>query len=502
MIVCPACQHPNPEDARTCEHCGGSLAGFVYRACPRCGVLNPPDNTFCNRCLARIQETEPQVDGDEASECISPFTPGVKTIPPQHPAAPPVRPVRDGDRERISDGVATGHRRRPPQRPEPAPEKEEPTGDLVGRILPRKPVRRSSELSRQRERKPERERSAFRGVPHSWEELDLLPIEATIARPHRPTYVPPRSPTDAERDLSEWLDQLIQGPPPLAARRRVQKDTREPFGVRAVRLILALMLLAAALMAAGGSGTLAQLVSPREALVDLAETWASLGSEDTVLMAFAYSPSYSGELSPLADAAVASLVAADADIVAVALDPAGVALARQTLAKAEQGPAGLVYGEDYLVGGYLSGYHAGVRSLCKGWGGLQVDALHGRPLNEWDVTASLSGASDVDRMILLADDSAKARMWIEQLGCLRVPMDALVTGQLEAVLAPYVLSGQIDHLAAGGVAAAELELATGTSAQALRWTDGYVALLAILLLAAVAANVVYVSKEAGSDERV
>ncbi|MGC9359039.1 MAG: double zinc ribbon domain-containing protein [Anaerolineae bacterium] len=494
MIVCPACQHPNPEDAKTCERCGGSLAGFVYRACPRCGALNPPDNTFCNRCLARIQETEPQVDSDEASECISPFTPGAKTIPPQHPVTPPVRPVRDGDRGRIADSIATRHGVRPHQQAETsAPEKPAPSADLVGKMLPRKPVRRPTEPPKRRET----ERSAFRGVPHSWEELDLLPIEESIARPHRPTYVPPRSPTDQERELSEWLDELIQGPPPLAARRRIQEETREPVGVRTVRLILALLVLAAALLAAGGSSSLTELVAPREALLDLAETWASLGAEDTVLIAFAYSPSYSGELSILADAAVASLAAAEARIVAVALDPAGVALARQTLAKAEQGTAGLVYGEDYVVAGYLSGYQAGARSLCKGWGGLQVDAVHGRPLTEWGVTASLSGAGDVERVILLADDSAAARMWIEQLGCLGVPLDALVTGQLEAALTPYVLSGQIAHLAAGGVAAAELELATGTPAQALRWTDGYVALLAILLLAAVAANVSYVSTKSG-----
>jgi ribosomal protein L40E len=496
MIVCPACQHPNPEDAKTCERCGGSLAGFVYRACPRCGALNPPDNAFCNRCLARIQAIGPQPESEEASECISPFTPGAKTIPRQHPATPPVRPVRDGDRGRIADGIGTEHPRRGRQAAElPAPEKPEPATDPIGKMLPRKPVRRPSEPSKQREPEGQRERPLFRGVPHSWEDLDLLPIEATVARPHRPTYVPPRSPTEQERDLAERLDTLIQASPPLAARRRVQEQSREPVVVGAFRLVLTLLVFVAALMAARGSGTLTELVSSREALVDLAETWASLEADDTVLMAFAYSPSYSGELSTLADAAVASLASVDAHIVAVALDPAGVALARQTLAKAEQTAAGLVYGEDYIVGGYLSGYHAGARSLCDGWGGLRVDAVHGRALNEWDMMASLSSAGDVDRVILLVDDDATARLWIEQLGCLGLPLDALVTGQLEAALTPYVLSGQIEHLAAGGVAAAELELAAGTPAQALRWTDGYVALLAILLLAAVASNVSYVSTD-------
>jgi len=497
MIVCPECQHPNAEDAKTCERCGASLAGFVYRACPRCGAVNPPDNTFCNRCLARIRETETQPGGEEASECVSPFTPGAKSIPPQHPASPAVRSVRDADRGSIGDAVARERRTSGHQPVESSPSsKSEPSTDLVGKMLPRSRAHHPAAPPKRREPDRRPERAAFRGVPQRWEELDLLPVEAAIARSHRPTYVPPRAPTDQERKLAEWLEQLAQGPPPLATRRRVRPEMREPLGVRTVRLVLTLLLMGAALMAAGGSGKLTGLVAPRESIVDLAETWASLEPDDTVLLVFAYSPSYSGEMSTLADATVASLIANEVQIVAVALDPAGVALARQTLAKAEQAHVDYTYGDDYVIAGYLSGYQAGVRSLCEGWGGLQVDAVHGRSLTDWGTTAELAGAGDVERVILLADDGATARMWIEQLGgCLQVPLDALVTGQLEAVLTPYLLSGQVAHLVAGGLAAGELELVTGVSAQALRWTDGYMALFVILVLTAVAANVFYVSSD-------
>lgn len=497
MIVCPACHHQNPEDVTTCQRCGGSLVGFAYRGCPRCGVWNPPDNTFCNRCLTRIRETEALPGGQEASECVSPFTPGGKSIPPQHPAAPTVRHVRDKERGVLGDAVQYDRRTIPRQSEDVAPSRSPAQpADVAGSMLPRKPVRRPPRLAGEEPSQRQSERAPFRGVPQSWDELDLLPIEAAIARPHRPTYVPPRQPTEEEQEQAALLEQLAMGPPPLGARRRLQEVGREPVAARLVRLVLALLLMAAALMATLGQGRLADSVVPREGVLELAETLEALGPGDTVLLAFAYSPSYSGEMAPLVDVVVATLAARGARIVAVGVDPAGVALARQALAKAEQAQAGYAYGTHYVIAGYLSGYQAGVRSLCEGWGALQVDAVRGRPLGEWAVTAELADAGDVRRVILLADDGATARVWIEQFGrCVQAPLDALVTGQLETVLTPYLLSGQLAHLVAGGVAAGELEAAMGMPSQALRWADGYVALLVILVLAAVAANVFYVSTE-------
>jgi len=125
--------------------------------------------------------------------------------------------------------------------------------------------------------------------------------------------------------------------------------------------------------------------------------------------------------------------------------------------------------------------------------------VRGLPWGELELTANLTGAGDVQRVVLLADDGSTARMWIEQLGaCLTAPLDALVTGQLEATLTPYLLSGQLASLVAGGVAAGELEVALGVPPQAARWADGYASLLVILVLAAVAANVFYIS--VGSPE--
>ncbi len=54
MIVCPRCQHHNPESAGRCEACGGSLAQAVYRVCPNCQALNPVRHAYCHRCFSLL----------------------------------------------------------------------------------------------------------------------------------------------------------------------------------------------------------------------------------------------------------------------------------------------------------------------------------------------------------------------------------------------------------------------------------------------------------------
>jgi uncharacterized membrane protein YvbJ len=46
MIVCPTCNHHNPEGAEACAQCGASLAGFAYRACPTAARSTRP--TACS----------------------------------------------------------------------------------------------------------------------------------------------------------------------------------------------------------------------------------------------------------------------------------------------------------------------------------------------------------------------------------------------------------------------------------------------------------------------
>jgi len=74
MIVCPVCNHRNPDDAPVCEACGGSLEHFVYRACPSCGALNPAGNVFCHRCFAELAgNAQPMIEPKDIP--VRPFVP-------------------------------------------------------------------------------------------------------------------------------------------------------------------------------------------------------------------------------------------------------------------------------------------------------------------------------------------------------------------------------------------------------------------------------------------
>ena len=48
MIVCPNCNHQNPEGANQCEACYTPLS--TTSGCPNCGGTVEPDATFCGQC--------------------------------------------------------------------------------------------------------------------------------------------------------------------------------------------------------------------------------------------------------------------------------------------------------------------------------------------------------------------------------------------------------------------------------------------------------------------
>jgi pSer/pThr/pTyr-binding forkhead associated (FHA) protein/ribosomal protein L40E len=48
MIVCPNCNHQNPEGAHQCEACYTALPNMV--SCPNCGASIQSDATFCGQC--------------------------------------------------------------------------------------------------------------------------------------------------------------------------------------------------------------------------------------------------------------------------------------------------------------------------------------------------------------------------------------------------------------------------------------------------------------------
>ncbi len=69
MLVCPNCNHVNPDGASQCEACFTMLPQLI--ACPHCGVPVQNDATFCGSCGNTLS---PQSEITEAAQPLEPLT--------------------------------------------------------------------------------------------------------------------------------------------------------------------------------------------------------------------------------------------------------------------------------------------------------------------------------------------------------------------------------------------------------------------------------------------
>ncbi|MEG3439663.1 FHA domain-containing protein [Pannus brasiliensis CCIBt3594] len=88
MIVCPNCEHVNPDEATQCEACYTPLPRMSV--CPNCGATVQTDATFCGQCGYSLQGAVPSaVESEPELEPI----PSAVSSPPPAPAAPPPVPA-------------------------------------------------------------------------------------------------------------------------------------------------------------------------------------------------------------------------------------------------------------------------------------------------------------------------------------------------------------------------------------------------------------------------
>jgi FHA domain/Double zinc ribbon len=83
MIVCPNCNHPNPDGAVQCEACYTPLP--VLSTCPNCKAPVQTDASFCGQCGFNLQGAAPPA----ASTSSDLGDPGVPSLSPLEPLIPP-----------------------------------------------------------------------------------------------------------------------------------------------------------------------------------------------------------------------------------------------------------------------------------------------------------------------------------------------------------------------------------------------------------------------------
>jgi len=538
MIVCPTCQHHNPENAEDCSSCGSSLAGFVHRVCPVCGALNPAQNAFCQRCFGELGS---QQDESEAQATVTPYE-------------PPERPVVTRESVRDREGHGSPSRAEDDLDPpsgltESSDEDEEfvlaerivestliqdlVASSLLARETPDGPDQDADSVSTPPDSDPDdslstsppqgampdddtlgENESLYNPEGTTAEPHDLaipggnplegiespLPIEASMTLPHRATAPAHIQAIETDRYDAALFGQIASERASLREAKHTVAQRKTQILPRWGRMILYLLVILAALVPRFTGTQTAAWIQPRGSVADTARSMGALDGENIVLVAVDYAPTYAGELDPLALALLRHLSSQGARTVAMTTETSGIGIANRLYRQVAKETSGYSYGDQYAILGYLPGHHVAMRALnmplAQAFG---TDHVTHRTLAELPVTQELVTVRDFDRVVILADDATVVRQWIEQVGGQDgVPLHALVSAKAEPALVPYYQSGQLSSLVAGTIGAAEYEVAVGGARHATRAMDAYAALFLVVLLTAGVSNMLYIS---GRDRR-
>ena len=111
MIVCPNCNHQNPDGAVQCEACYTPLPAMM--SCPNCGAMVQSDASFCGQCGFNLRAAAgPDVSTPTvAPDFAIPDLPAVEPLVPPDPLpiAPPIAaPLGSASAAAVSPGAEPG----------------------------------------------------------------------------------------------------------------------------------------------------------------------------------------------------------------------------------------------------------------------------------------------------------------------------------------------------------------------------------------------------------
>lgn len=232
-------------------------------------------------------------------------------------------------------------------------------------------------------------------------------------------------------------------------------------------------------------------VRARDSVSELAQTIASLPEGAVVLVSFDYSPTYAGELDPLAQAILRQLSQRSARLLIMSTLPTGMGAAERVLADTRQQNQAAEYGRDYLLMGYLAGDESGLRLLTNGLAlAFKTDYLYRQDIGSYPLIVAAPTIAQVQRVIVLAEDAFTIRRWVEQVKSqIPISLDAAVSASAEPSLVPYYLSKQLSNLVGGLPASVEYAALSGGQAADWRYTFCFAGLLLVLILVAISTNI-------------
>ncbi|MEJ2734214.1 MAG: hypothetical protein P8189_11720 [Anaerolineae bacterium] len=266
-----------------------------------------------------------------------------------------------------------------------------------------------------------------------------LPAEMLIAQPRAagPTEALGAPPADTPQAR---LFADIVGRPPVAAPKEIVSPP-----ARALALVPRLIIFVALIAAVSLPLLLQEPLFPRTitaapATEDMHNALERLDSNASVLVAFDYDPTTSGEMDVLAQALVGHLMDRGVNIVVVSLLPAGPATAQSVLDSlaAERPDYADSYGRRYANLGYLPGQATAVRLM-----GLSLQTalprdFQGTQIDELTAMENLDQIQEFDLIVELAATQDTLRWWIEQARMpYDIPLGAGVSASIDPFARPY-----------------------------------------------------------------
>jgi len=323
----------------------------------------------------------------------------------------------------------------------------------------------------------------------------LLPFEEGVLAAQRSPLRPVRTERDRSQEDVDLYHRVATEPIRLGAAGRVVVPAATSALPWWGRGALYLLVLLAALVPWFSGNLTGALVKPRASVIALAADLASVPEGGAALVAFDYGPGAAGELDPLAIAALQGFASRSVRVLALSTDPAGLGQAQRILDAIAQDGSGYEYGADYVVLGFVPGQEAGLRAVGESLLGAfpadyyGVASGAGAPLASMPVMRDITSVRDVDRIIVISDDSQAIRRWVEQVQSRQgIQIDALVTAAVEPLLTPYRQSGQLGHVLGAATGAAEYRRAAALPSDAHEYSDGYAALAGVLVAVALFTN--------------
>jgi chitodextrinase len=266
-----------------------------------------------------------------------------------------------------------------------------------------------------------------------------LPAEMLIAQPRAASPAEALGAPPADTPQARLFADIV-GRPPVAAPKEIVSPP-----ARALALIPRLIIFVALIAAVSLPLLLQEPLFPRTISAapvteDMYDTIERLDSNASVLVAFDYDPSTSGEMNTLAQALVGHLMDRGVKVVVVSLLPAGPATAQSVLDSlaAERSDYADSYGSRYANLGYLPGQATAVRLM-----GLSLQTalprdFQGTQVNELSAMEDLDRIQEFDLVVELAATQETLRWWIEQARMpYDIPLGAGVSASIDPFARPY-----------------------------------------------------------------